>query len=207
MIPRSPGNNIVKGGERFGAARGFTLIELLVVISIIALLIGILLPALAHARQVTRATGCMSQLRQHGLAFDLYILDNQFFPHEDDADPDVICWFFALNPYLAVTDDEFIADIKVCPSVDRTQPAYQKGFRFNSKLESNARPFLNPSRIYATDRTVILFDAKYTGRGISYKGRINKVHSRHPGGANFLQADWHIMTRKKSEAKKFIWGL
>jgi len=52
--------------------RGFTLIELLVVISIIALLIAILLPALASARESARATGCLSNLRQMGLANIMY---------------------------------------------------------------------------------------------------------------------------------------
>ncbi|MEO0586006.1 MAG: prepilin-type N-terminal cleavage/methylation domain-containing protein [Planctomycetota bacterium] len=58
-------------------ASGFTLIELLVVISIIALLIGILLPALGAARETARAVQCRSNIRQVAQAFYNYTVDNR----------------------------------------------------------------------------------------------------------------------------------
>ncbi|MAE63200.1 MAG: hypothetical protein CMJ18_02910 [Phycisphaeraceae bacterium] len=62
--------------------RGFTLIELLVVISIVALLIALLLPAIKRAKALTQQTTCMSKLRQIGIAVTSYAVDHDnFFPH------------------------------------------------------------------------------------------------------------------------------
>jgi len=81
---------------------GFTLIELLVVISIIALLIGILLPVLGVARGAARDTLCKSQMRQWGIANQIYMtdFDNRTAGELDTGgaatDTDPGAWFNAL---------------------------------------------------------------------------------------------------------------
>ncbi|WP_428388606.1 type II secretion system protein [Mucisphaera sp.] len=88
-------------------AGGFTLIELLVVISIIALLIGILLPALSAARNQARAIGCLAKARTIAQALTIYLHDNddRFPPtnHGGFPDPSLAYtpdWDLQLAPYL-----------------------------------------------------------------------------------------------------------
>jgi prepilin-type N-terminal cleavage/methylation domain-containing protein/prepilin-type processing-associated H-X9-DG protein len=99
------------------ARRGFTLIELLVVIAIIAILAAILFPVFAQARDKARASACLSNVKQLGLAVQMYAQDyDDTLPiHLGDvnnflADKAVANWAKCLSPYVKNTQ------IYSCPS-------------------------------------------------------------------------------------------
>lgn len=77
----------MKSKGRFSRLSGFTLIELLVVIAIIAILAAILLPVLSKSKQRAQRTQCLNNLRQIGLAVQMYILDNQDYLPDSNWNP------------------------------------------------------------------------------------------------------------------------
>ena len=107
--------------------KGFTLIELLVVISIIALLLAILLPALGRAKKQAQATRCLANLKQIGLAMHAYADDYDYLLPRAELRPGVAVytgidmrWPVLLMPYVGgVSDDvEDYYELQIfdCPS-------------------------------------------------------------------------------------------
>ncbi len=100
-----------KSNRRSQPRGAFTLIELLVVIAIIAILAGMLLPALAKAKEAGKRISCVNGIRQFGMAARMYADENDgLFPARPSGGPNSSAWPTALREgYIELR-------LLVCPS-------------------------------------------------------------------------------------------
>ncbi|MGD9496562.1 MAG: type II secretion system protein [Armatimonadota bacterium] len=177
--------------------KGFTLIELLVVIAIIAILAAILFPVFARAREKARQSSCLSNIKQLGTAWKMYISDY------DGQVPDYYCTWH--NPpvyyasYLQYRIQPYIKNMQVivCPSDDRGRRwSYGYNYSFLGRLyatgigAAHREDQLTNTDGHVWGETINSNSTMYPPWYASSRPTRN-TFTRHMGGANYCFNDGH----------------
>ncbi|MFA5205904.1 MAG: prepilin-type N-terminal cleavage/methylation domain-containing protein [Lentisphaeria bacterium] len=161
-------------------AAAFTLVELLTVMAVIALLAGLLLPALGAARARSRAATCMGQVRQIGLAIQNYVAGTQdYLPVCTRLGPEPKYGIPSLPQALAMQLDT--AKAFQCPADQGAQayfPQYGTSYEWNS--------FLSGCQVDRASWTIL-------GLEITASPLLGDADGFHPRSSrNYLYIDGHV---------------